>query len=130
METQRKPLRTQEEIFDAYPEHRKFNEAKDKYGPAFVEHVHGLMQKLQSEHNLVLCHRADAEELLSVSHELFGDKEGADEYVGTLFTSSNAQPWTNALQKLIYEYMGINHDKFMAEKDDMIEQLRMAQAPQ
>jgi hypothetical protein len=127
METTRKTLSTQEEFFDAYPEHKKLHDSKAKFGDGFADHVHWLLDKLHREHGIVLCNRASAEELLSVSHELFGSEKRAEEYVGTLFTSSEVQPCMNALQKLIYEYIGVDYDKFMAEKEDMLEQMRMAE---
>jgi hypothetical protein len=120
---ERKPLSTQEEIDDAYPEHAKLRQLEGQEEGAnmlwfylYRNHLKQVEQDLGD----VLEHVWEG-----------SDTEVMGEQLSRLYEFKQmlyqCRPGHGDPRRLILEAIGINWDVFWQEKDDMMEQLRLAQ---
>lgn len=121
-----KPLGTAAEIYAAYPEHKKYHE-----NALNIEAAKRLLEHMRTNGTIfadLVTFESDDLEFKILANEYERLVGGA----GILQQSElRMEVWgepNTALLKVVFAAFGIDYDKFMAEKQDMIDQVRARQA--
>jgi hypothetical protein len=121
---QRKPLRTLEEIDAAYPEHKKMREME--------EQIRGAERLAHALHRAGIClfrrNPLDEDEHKAAVIEEVGEYDPElDPYEEFLRAYDIEDDWIGVKREFLWAALELDYDKIMAEKRDMMEQIRLAQ---